>query len=112
MLRPKLERASGAAHGWVVALPFLVPVVAALRFVVLETPRLAIERRDARAALFPLLGWVVTASFLPPVGHAPGLGSIVLVAFAAVAGALTASTAMFAAPRLITADASAPVGRA
>ena len=102
----------GVAHGWLVGLPFLLPIVAALVFGALATPHLQIQRRDAWAALSLLLAWVLVASTLPRVGHAPGSGVIVLIVCAAGAGALVVAAAAFAMPRLRSVDTTAPVGQA
>jgi hypothetical protein len=100
---------AGAGSGWLVVLPFLMPVAAALLFVVLATPPPAVERRDARAALCLLFGWFLTASLLPLIGHAPGLGAIVLHAWAAVLGALAVGGTMLATRRLDGVAGPAPV---
>jgi hypothetical protein len=102
----------GAAHGWLVVLPFLIPVVAAFSLGVLATPRLTIERRDAWIALSLLLAWGLCASIVPRIGYAPGSGAIVLIGCAAGIGALSVAASVLAARRLTSVDAAAPVGQA
>jgi len=102
----------GAAHGWLAAVPFLIPVAAALVFGVLAAPRLTIERRDAWTALSLLLVWGLVASTLPRVGHAPGRGAIVMIGCAAGIGALAVAAMVFATPRVMSVETAPPVGQA
>jgi hypothetical protein len=99
-------------RGWVMSLPFLLPVVAALVFAVLATPRFRVGRREACWAIVLLGVWLVAASVLPYAAHAPGSGAIVLIACAAVFGALAVAATTFTAPRLEAADPSARVSPA
>ena len=96
-------------RGFVMGLPFLVPVVAALVFAVLATPGFRVGRREAGWAVVLLGAWALLASVLPHAAHAPGSGAIVLIACAAAFGALAVAATMFTAPRLEVADASAPL---
>jgi hypothetical protein len=104
---------AGVRHGWLVVIPFLIPVAAAIVFAVLATPRPAIERRETGAALALLLGWAVMASVVPRLlRHVPGTDAIILVAFAAVTAAVAVVTATAALTRLKSIDAAASVGEA
>src|SRR5204863_6814246 len=90
----------GVQHGWLAVVPFLVPVVAAVVFTVLATPRPVIERREALAALGILLGWVIVAFAAPRLlGHAPASNAIILDAVAAGVGAVAVAAAALAASR-------------
>lgn len=85
----------GGVAGWASPIPFVVAVVAAIFLTVLATPPLEIRSDDYRTALLLLLVWAVTASVVPRVGHAPGIGAIALIAAGAGAGAIAVTT-MFA----------------
>jgi hypothetical protein len=103
----------GVGKGWLAVVPFLVPVVAAVVFTVLATPPLAIERREAFAALGIVLGWAIVATVTPKLlGQAPASNAIILLAVAVGAGAVAVAAAALAASRAERIDVGASASEA
>jgi hypothetical protein len=100
---------AGVHNRWLMVIPFLVPVAAALVFTVLATPRPAIEPRETRIAFAAILGWAIVAAVVPRLlRHVPPPNAIILVAVAAgIAAAVVAAWAL--ASRVKRIELAAPV---